>query len=268
MWISREPWRTGTAEATRGVGARGILATTAKGSMQQIAFIDVHTTCGDIAGIVGPPLLADAVGFILIRFAVRVGTTAHVLAGLLAGHSRRRSHVASLAVAAIGARSVQALRMRSTGLGMRATLIDVHTARADGLESIEAEALILNTFRIVGAIEVGAAQDVHIRGLTTILGIGFAFVSLGTLAAVAGHGILTDRVFAAWFIQCGAFINIDTTAERIARVVWFARANKTADGIGTDGVISARIILALVDVYARKTTRSSAREGGVNREGK
>lgn len=268
MWISREPWRAGTAEAARGVGARGILATTAKRSMQQIAFIDVHTTCGDIARIVGPSLLTDAVGFILIRFAVGMGTTAYILAGLLAGHSRRRSHVASLAVTAIGARCVQTLRMWSTGLCMRATLIDVHTARANGFESIQAETLILDTFRIVCAVEVGAAQDVHIRWLTTILRIGFSFVSLRTLAAVAGHGILTDCVFPAWFIQCGAFIDIDTTAERIARVVWFARANETANGIGTDGIISARIVLALVDVYARKTTRSSAREGGVNREGK
>lgn len=56
----------------------------------------------------------------------------------------------------------------------------------------------------------------------------------------------------AWFIQCGTFIDIDTTAERIARVVGLARANETADGIGTDGIISTRIILALVDVYAPK----------------
>lgn len=148
---------------------------------------------------------------------------------------------------------------------MCATLVNVHTARANGLESVQTEALALNTFRIVGAVEVAAAQDVHIRGLATILGIGFALVSLRTLAAVTGHGILTDRVLPAWLIQCGAFIDIDTTAERIARVVGLARANETADGIGTDRVISARIILALVDVYA---TRSSAGEGGVNREGK
>lgn len=252
MWISREAWGTGTTVASGGVGARGILATTAKGSMQQIAFIDVHTTCRDIAGIVGPTLLADTVGFILIGLAVGVCTTAHILTGLLAGHPGWTAHIAGLAVTAIGARRVQTLRMWSTGLDMCATLINVHTARANGFESIQAEALALNTFRIVGAVEVAAAQDVHICGLTTILGIGFSFVSLRTLAAVTGHGILTDRVLPAWFIQCGTFIDIDTTAERIARVVGLARANETADGIGTDGIISTRIILALVDVYAPK----------------
>lgn len=106
MWISREARWTGAAVATWGVGARGILATAAKGSVQQIAFIDVHTTCGHIAGIVGPALLADTVGFVLIGLAVGVGTTAHILAGLLAGHPRGTAHVASLAVAAIGAGSV------------------------------------------------------------------------------------------------------------------------------------------------------------------
>lgn len=224
--------------------------------MQQITFIDVHTTRRDIARIVGPTLLTDTVGFILIRFAVGMGTAAYILTGLLTRHPGWTTHIASLTVTAIRARCVQALGMGATGFGMRATLIDVHAARSDGLETVQAEALILNTFRIVGAIEIGATQDVHIGRFTSILGIRFSLVALRTLAAVAWHGILTDRVLSAWFIQCGAFIDIDTTAERIARIVGFARANETTDRIRTDGIITTRIILALVDVYAARYRRA------------
>lgn len=220
--------------------------------MQQIALVDVHATCGYIARIVGPTILADTVSFILIWFAVGMRTAAHIFARLLAGHPGRTAYIASLAVTAIRARCVQALGMWSTGLGMCATLIDVHTAGTDGLEAVQAEALILNTLRIVGTVEIGAAQDIHIGWFTSILGIRFSLVALRTLAAVARHGILTDRVLSAWFIQCGAFIDIDAAAERIARVVWLARANETADGVRANGVIATRIILALVDVYAER----------------
>lgn len=226
--------------------------------MQQITLIDVHTSRRDIARIVGPTLLTDTVGFILIRFAVGMGTAAYILAGLLARHPGWTAHIASLTVAAIRARRVQALGMGATGFGMRATLIDVHTARSDGLESVQAEALILNTFRIVGAIEIGATQDIDIGGFASILGIWFSLVALRTLAAVAWHGILTDRVLSAWFIHGGAFIDIDTTAERIARIVGFACANETTDRIRTDGIITTRIILALVDVYAEGETDARA----------
>lgn len=228
--------------------------------MQQITLIDVHTTRRDIARIVGPTLLTDTVCFILIRFAVGMGTTAYILAGLLTRHPGWAAHIASLTVAAIRARRVQALGMGATGFGMRATLIDVHTAGSDGLESVQAEALILNTFRIVGAIEIGAAQDIDIGGFASILGIWFSLVALRTLAAVAWHGILTDRVLSAWFIHGGAFIDIDTTAERIAGIVGFACANETTDRIRTDGIITTRIILALVDVYAARDGRA---RGGV-----
>lgn len=224
--------------------------------MQHITFIDVHTTRRDIARIVGPTLLTDTVGFILIRLAIGMGTAAYILAWLLTRHPGWTAHIASLTVTAIRARCVQALGMGATGFGMRATLIDVHAARSDGLESVQAEALILNTFRIVGAIEIGATQNVHVGGFTSILGIWFSLVALRTLAAIAWHGILTDRVLSAWFIQCGAFIDIDTTAERIARIVGFARANETTDRIRTDGIITTRIILALVDVYTARYGRA------------
>lgn len=138
--------------------------------------------------------------------------------------------------------------MRATGLGVRPALVDVHTAGANRLESVQAEALILYALGVVGAVEVGAAQNVHVDLFAGHFRIGFAVVALRALAIVARHGVLADRVLSTRLVQRGALIDVDAAAERITGVVRFARANEAADGVCADGVLTARIILALVDV--------------------
>lgn len=128
MRITRIAWRTSAAVSTRCVRAGGILSTAAKGSVQYIAFINIHASGSHITRIVGPTLLADAIRLILIRLAIGMGPTAYILAGLFACHARRAAYISSLAIAPIGAGGVQALGMRSTGFGVRATLINVNTA--------------------------------------------------------------------------------------------------------------------------------------------
>jgi len=218
--------------------------------MQHIALIDVHTSRRDIARVVGPSILAHTVGFILIRFAVGMVSTSHILARLLAGHPWRTAHVTRLAFAAIGSGGIQALGMGTTDLHVGAALIDVHTTGANRFEAIEAEALVLNALRIVGAIEVAATQDIHIHLLAGHLGIGFSVVSLWALAIVARNRVLAHRMLSTRLVQGGTLVDIHTSAERITGVVRLAGAHEAANGVRADRVLPTRIILTLVDVYA------------------
>lgn len=126
--ISRETRRAGTRKSSSAVRACGILTTTSERSVQQIALVDVHTTRRDIAGVVGPSILAHTVGFVLIRLAIGVSSTPHILAWLFASHPWGAAHISRLAFTAVRSRCVQALGMGTTDLCMGATLIDVHTA--------------------------------------------------------------------------------------------------------------------------------------------
>lgn len=108
--------------------------------------------------------------------------------------------------------------------------------------------MILNALSIVGAVEACAAQYVYVDLFARHFGIGFSIIALWTLAIVARYGILADCMLSTWLVQCGALVDVHAAAERIAGVVGFARANKAADGICADGVLTARIILAFVDV--------------------
>lgn len=248
--ISRESRWAGTCKSSGTVCTRGILATASERSMHHIALIDVHTARSDIARVVGPSILAHTVGFILIRFAVGMGSTANILARLLARHSWRTTHISRLAFTAVRSGRIQALGMGTTHLGMGATLIDVHTTGSNRFESIQAEALILNALRIVGTIEVTAAQYIDIHLFAGHLGIGFAIISLRALAIVARNGIFAYRMLSTGLIQRGTLIDIHTSAERITGIVRFACAHEAANGVRADRILPTRIILTLVDVYA------------------
>lgn len=259
--VSRESRGTGTGVSAGAVRAGGIVATAAEGSVHYIALVDVHTSRGYIARIVGPSLFADTVGLVLIRFAIGVGSTPHILARLLAGHPRWTAHISSLTVTAIGSGSIQALGMGSANVRVGATLIDVHTTGSDGLESVQTEALVLNTLGIVGAVEVAAAQDIHVHLFAGHLGIGFPIVSLRAFAVVAGYGVLAHRMLSTRLIQRRTLVDVHTSAERISGVVRLAGAHETANRIRADRVLPARIVLTLVDVYGGAGTGISVGEG-------
>lgn len=259
--VSRESRGTGTGVAAGAVGAGGIVATAAEGSVHHVALVDVHTSRRDIARIVGPSLFADAVRLVLIRLAIGVGSTPHILARLLAGHPRRTAHISGLTVTPIGSGSIQALGMGTANVRVGATLIDVHTAGSDGLESVQTEALVLDALGIVGAVEVAAAQDIHVHLFAGHLGIGFPVVSLRALAVVAGHGVLAHRMLAARLVQRRTLVDVHTAAERISGVVRLAGAHETANRVRADRVLPARIVLTLVDVCGGAGAGISVGEG-------
>lgn len=261
MRIARVAGRAGARVASGGVRASRIQTAASKWSMECIALIDIHASRRDIARVVGPSLLAHAVGFILIGFAVGMVSAPDIFAGLLAGHSRGTAHIAGLAVTAVGSGSVQALRVGTTDVCMGAALIDVHTTSSNRLEAVQAEALILDALCVVGAIEVAGAEDVDVHLLAGHLGIGFAIVTLRALAIVTRRGILAHGMLSTRLIQGRALVNVHASSERIAGVVRLAGAHEAADGVRADGVLPTRIILTLVDVYAVSEFRSVQGQG-------
>lgn len=133
---------------------------------------------------------------------------------------------------------------------MRATFIDVDTTGANRFETIQTETLIFNTFRVVGAIETAATKYIHIDLLAGHFWIWFSIEALWTLTIVSGHCIFAYGMGAARFLQCGALIDIRAAPEGITGVVYFTTADKAADGVGADRILTTRIVLTLVDVYS------------------
>lgn len=116
------------------------------------------------------------------------------------------------------------------------------------MESVLAEALSVDAFRVVGAVKVGRALDRHVALDTARLGIRIGAEALRTDTVVAGRGILAHRMTATGFVQHCTLVNVDTAAEGISSVLGFAAADEAADCVGAHGIRSTGLVLALVDV--------------------
>lgn len=80
----------------------------------------------------------------------------------LATDPRRCTHIAGDTVASEATRGVGTYRILTTQQGFVTTFINIYTDRALRHESVFAKALILYAFSIVGAVEVGFAQNIDI----------------------------------------------------------------------------------------------------------
>lgn len=107
-------------------------------------------------------------------------------------------------------------------MAVHPTFVNVDTAGSLWLEAVLTEALSLDAFGIVGAVEVAAAQYVDVGLLASDLRIRLSHEALRAEACVAGAGILADGVIAAWFVVRRALVNIDTSPKWISRVFWLA----------------------------------------------
>lgn len=226
--IARIPGRAGTAVAARVVRADCVQAAPPVRALGRITLVNVDAAGPNVGRVERPPLLADAERFLALRLAVRVLTTLHVRTGRFARHSGRRSDEARLTLAPVRAGRVHAHRRRSAG-GLLAqapratsTLVHVDTHRALRLEPVLTEALTLDALRIVGAVEGGRAQHVHVRLFAGHFRVRPTHVPLRAETVVPGRRVLADRVLAARLLVRAALVYIDAAPERVAGVFWFA----------------------------------------------
>lgn len=76
--------------------------------------------------------------------------------------------------------------------------VDVKAHAAGRLKALLAEALAFDALGIVGAIEVTVTQNIYVSLLAGDLCVGLGTISLRTNAVVAGRGVLTNCIIAAW----------------------------------------------------------------------
>lgn len=156
------------------------------------------------------------------------------------------SNVAGITLTPKRSRRVYTIRKRSTQGFVHATFIDVHADGTLRFETVLAEALSLDTFGVVCAIEVILAQNVYVTLHAGHLWVWIGTESLRTPTAIAGRCVLTDGIITARFVEDGAFIDIDTTTERIAGIVGLAATDETSLCVRTLGICPARIVQAFV----------------------
>lgn len=124
-----------------------------------------------------------------------------------AGQARRRADEAGLTVAAERAGRVVARGTRAAGVAGGA-LVHVHAHGALGREAVLAEALALHALGVVGAVEVGLAEDVDVDLLARHRRVGLGLVALRAHAVVARRRVLAQRVAAAGPVQRHALVDV------------------------------------------------------------
>jgi hypothetical protein len=246
--VSLESFRTRALVAARAVTTNRIQTTFSGRTMHLIAFININTTGSNVAGIISPTFFADAVRFLSFRFAKSVLSTRDVLTWSFTLDLRRCANKTGLAFALKRTGSVDTRGIRATCVGNRSTLIDIDTRRALRFKSILAEALLVNTLGIVGTIEVALTQHANVTLNTSRAGVRFTFETLWANAVVTWIGVFAHCMIAARLVQCGALINVDTSVERIASVVWLAGTRKTSNRVRADSVRSTRILFTFVNI--------------------
>lgn len=133
---------------------------------------------------------------------------------------------------------------------VRSAFVDVHANRSLRLEAVLAEALSLDAFGIVRAIEIALAQNVDVDLFASDLRIRFGCIALRTAAIVAGLRVLAYRTRRTRLLQRRTLVDVRASLVRIAGVVWSAAAHKCARRIRAHRIQSARMLQALVDVHA------------------
>ena len=132
------------------VRAESILSAGSRGS----TLIDIDTSSGDVLWVVGPTILADTVGVLLLRLTVGVLTAGNSLARLRARHGGGVSHKGGWAGAGVGAAGILADGVRSTDSRGGATLVNIQAEGASGCEALATQAFSALTHGIVGAVKV------------------------------------------------------------------------------------------------------------------
>lgn len=96
----------------------------------------------------------------------------------------------------------------------RGALVHVHADGALGREPVLAEALALHALGVVGAVEVGLAEDVDVDLLARDGRVRLGLVALRAHAVVARYGVLAERVAAAGPVQGHAFVDVCDTGRK------------------------------------------------------
>lgn len=105
-----------TAEASQSVRADRVLAAASGGAIYRIAFVYINATSCNIVRIEGPPIFADAVGFVSIRFAVRVVPASNFVAGSFAWYMRRGTNETGFTVTMVAPSRICTDRRGSAGV--------------------------------------------------------------------------------------------------------------------------------------------------------
>lgn len=141
--------RARALKVARLVGAQRILAAAAGRTVHGGALVNVHAAGRDVAGIVRPALLADAVRAGLVGHAVRVRTAVDVAARHLARPLRRRADKAGRTRAPERAGRILAQRVRSARQAGGAALVDVRALAVRlRLEAVATEALLVDALGV------------------------------------------------------------------------------------------------------------------------
>lgn len=162
LGVSGESRGTLTGVTPGNVLTNRIVSALSRRSMDDVALIDIDATSGNIAGIEGPTLFADAIRLCAVRLAEGMRSAGNIFTGCFAFHTGWSSNVSGEAVALEGSRSVDALSIGSADPGSCSTLIDIHAHGAIRLESVLAEALAVHALGVVCAVKVGRTLDRNI----------------------------------------------------------------------------------------------------------
>ncbi len=139
--------------------------------------------------------------------------------------------------------------MISTNIGSRSALIDVNATGSVWFETILTEALTIYTFSIIGTVKVSSTKNIHVHLFTICFRVGFCHKSLWTFTCVARRCIFTNCMFCTRIFQCRTFIDVRAAFVWISRKIRFTRAYKTANGVGTNCILSARFIDTLIYIW-------------------
>lgn len=160
--ISCESGRTLTRVSSRYVLANRIVSTLPRWTVDRVALVNVHAARCYISRVKCPALLAHAVSFHAVRFAVGVRATGDVFTGGFAFDTWRCSDISGEAVALERPRSVDALSVGSANTCSRPALVYVHADGTIRLESVLAEALSIHALCVICAVKVCGAMNGHI----------------------------------------------------------------------------------------------------------
>lgn len=218
--VSGESRWTLAAEATGKIRARSVHSAPSVRPLSGIALVDINATSRNVIRVEGPSFFADTKRFLSFGFAVRVLATLDIRTRCLALNPRWCSNKSSFAVTSERSGRVDTHRRRSAHVRVHPTFVDIDAARALRFESVLAEALPLDTFRVVGTVKVALAEHVNVRLLASDLRVRLAGVTLRAQTVVARVGVLADGVVAARLVERRTLVDVDAAPKWISRVFW------------------------------------------------
>lgn len=267
--IASETWWTGATKTSWCVGTDGAFSAAAllsEDSLCQIAFVDILAAGRHVGRVISPTVVAYAEGFFTLRFASCVLAAFNTVARSSAGGEWRFADKSGLAFAPVATGQISTQRIGSARL--LEALVNINASGSFGNESLEAEALSVDTLGVADTVKIAFAVGRYVHLFTRHVRRRLGSVATRAEAVVTRYGVLADGVLATRTgRQDGAFVNVNASVVGIACIILETRTDEAAGCIGACSVGAARIAQALIDIFtsdgwiALESGRTLATEG-------